>query len=98
MHRPQTSGGCLANQPHSKEPARQRLVAKFASPCQDWSFLQLHRERDPAPGEAAQIIEYAIHAFPPAVFVEFARENEHWYTPELLGRIFKESCSRQSLR
>ena len=35
------------------------------------------------------IIEAAQHALPPEVFVQFARENAHWYRPETLRTIFR---------
>ena len=35
------------------------------------------------------IIEAAQHALPPKVFVQFARENAHWYRPETLRTIFR---------
>jgi hypothetical protein len=54
-----------------------------------WAFLQIHVEKAPPPGEAAMIIEAAQHALPPEVFVQFARENAHWYRPETLRTIFR---------
>jgi hypothetical protein len=65
------------------------LRATFATPMTSWSFLKVHVENAPPPGEAAMIISAAQHALPPEVFVEFARENAHWYTPETLHTIFR---------
>ena len=54
-----------------------------------WSFLKVHVEKAPEAGEAAMIISAAQHVLPPGVFVKFARENAHWYTPETLQTIFR---------
>ena len=68
---------------------RNHLLNTFALEKTSWDFLRLHNENPPAPGEAAMLIEAAHHALPPVLFVEFARQNAHWYTSALLRTIFE---------